>query len=276
MRIFKLIGMALLAIVLCMNFVSCSDDEPDSNKNQKHITQIIESFINSGEKRITTLEYDADGNLTGLDEDGEYYENITYSDNQISITCHDMVESLNGTWTNRSWTNKYYLNAGRIIQSEDGYDGDIYIYKYDDKNQLVEQIRKSKSGQELVVKYMWNNGNIIKYEFPVLNGGYVYASTIYTYTNIPSTKGLSLAGLHLRGGFYNNYTAEILYRKGYLGVYPKNLVSTFITYNNDNTEKINIALTYSFNNNGYMSNINAKNLIDEESDENCTVKVIWE
>ena len=29
MRNFKLIGMALLAIMLCMNFVSCSDDDKD-------------------------------------------------------------------------------------------------------------------------------------------------------------------------------------------------------------------------------------------------------
>lgn len=273
MRTFRLIGMALLAIVLCINFVSCSDDEElDSNKSQKNITQIIESY-NSGEKRITTLEYDADGNLIGLDEGGEYYETITYSDNQISITIHDMG-SMNGPWTN-----KYYLNAGRIIQSEDGYNGDVYIYKYDEKKQLIEQTEKSKYGTDKVTKYTWNNGNIIKCEYPKnenLNGDYEYTSTIYAYTDIPSTKGFSLAGLQLQGGFDNYYTAEILYQKGYFGVYPKNLVSTYINYNNDNTEESNIVLTYSFNNEGYISNINVKNLIDKESEENGTIKVNWE
>ena len=33
MRNFKLIGMALLAIVLCVNFVSCSDDDKDIDVN---------------------------------------------------------------------------------------------------------------------------------------------------------------------------------------------------------------------------------------------------
>ena len=31
MRTFRLIGMALLAVVMCVNFASCSDDEDENN-----------------------------------------------------------------------------------------------------------------------------------------------------------------------------------------------------------------------------------------------------
>ena len=33
MKTFRLIGMALLAIVMCVNFTSCSDDEEEPSKN---------------------------------------------------------------------------------------------------------------------------------------------------------------------------------------------------------------------------------------------------
>ena len=32
MKTFRLIGMALLAVVMCMNFTSCSDDEEEQEK----------------------------------------------------------------------------------------------------------------------------------------------------------------------------------------------------------------------------------------------------
>ena len=46
MRTFRLIGMALLAVVMCVNFTSCSDDdEPSKNDdgvitNQKRLVEI--------------------------------------------------------------------------------------------------------------------------------------------------------------------------------------------------------------------------------------------
>ena len=46
MKTFRLIGMALLAIVMCVNFTSCSDDEEPSKNddgvitNQKRLMEI--------------------------------------------------------------------------------------------------------------------------------------------------------------------------------------------------------------------------------------------
>ena len=47
MKTFRLIGMALLAVVMCVNFVSCSDDDEEPIKNddgvitnQKQLMQI--------------------------------------------------------------------------------------------------------------------------------------------------------------------------------------------------------------------------------------------
>ena len=37
MKTFRLIGMALLAIVMCVNFASCSDDDEEEERNRyKH------------------------------------------------------------------------------------------------------------------------------------------------------------------------------------------------------------------------------------------------
>ena len=38
MKTFRLIGMALLAIVMCVNFTSCSDDEEPSKNDDGVIT----------------------------------------------------------------------------------------------------------------------------------------------------------------------------------------------------------------------------------------------
>ena len=59
MKTFRLIGMALLAVVMCENFTSCSDDDEESNGGKSKTLQIknaIETKIMScvkSAKKIT-------------------------------------------------------------------------------------------------------------------------------------------------------------------------------------------------------------------------------
>ena len=45
MKTFRLIGMALLAIVMCVNFASCSDDDEPS-KNDDGVIPIKNNLLN--------------------------------------------------------------------------------------------------------------------------------------------------------------------------------------------------------------------------------------
>ena len=58
MQTFRLIGMALLAIVMCVNFTSCSDDEEEPTKNddgiisnQKQLMQTTEEAMRANDGR---------------------------------------------------------------------------------------------------------------------------------------------------------------------------------------------------------------------------------
>ena len=79
MKTFRLIGMALLAVVTCLNFTSCSDDdneEPERNDdgivtNQKRLVRI---YSNNVGEYIHDFIYDSKGRLSTM-----FYYNYTYN-----------------------------------------------------------------------------------------------------------------------------------------------------------------------------------------------------
>ena len=59
MKTFRLIGMALLAVVMCVNFTSCSDDESDVDSNSIvgfwKIASYDDDFFGNEEVRLSFL-----------------------------------------------------------------------------------------------------------------------------------------------------------------------------------------------------------------------------
>ena len=77
MKTFRLIGMALLAIVMCVNFTSCSDDEEEPSKNDDGVITnqklLIElRMTNEDEVSITEYSYGSNGKLISATNTEQY------------------------------------------------------------------------------------------------------------------------------------------------------------------------------------------------------------
>lgn len=134
MRIFKLIGMALLAVVMSVNFTSCSDDdEPVKNDdgvitNQKQLVK-LKMTDEDGESVITEYSYDSKGKLLSANRIESNYSreyNITWGANKvIESTDEDAIT--------------YTLENGLITHTSDSDGGDLddTDFTYNANSQLV-------------------------------------------------------------------------------------------------------------------------------------------
>lgn len=94
MKTFKMIGIALMAVLMCVNFTSCSEDD-DLTKGEdglltsgKKLVKMVESW--EGETDLVwTFNYDNNGRLLkAVLEDSDTYD-ITWGDNKIVCKVND-------------------------------------------------------------------------------------------------------------------------------------------------------------------------------------------
>ena len=179
MKTFRLIGMALLAVVMCVNFTSCSDDDdPIKNDdgiitNQKKLMEIKETS-DDGYISIYTFSYDNQSRLTSIvdNEDG-------HSDNNI----------INFTWgnntiiaTKRGDARRTYTLSDNLVRKQQNNEGASKAFTYNSSNQLikVDETDERHSGDDCSYTYTWDNGKMIKHIYKENNSekSYVYE---YTY-----------------------------------------------------------------------------------------------
>lgn len=73
MKTFRLIGMAILAVVMSMNLVSCGDDDDSTEISEENLGQlIIGTWIQDGDDDVIVIK--SDGTVTWY-ADTTYYEN---------------------------------------------------------------------------------------------------------------------------------------------------------------------------------------------------------
>ena len=155
MRIFKLIGMALLAVVMSVNFTSCSDDdEPVKNDdgvitNQKQLVK-LKMTDEDGESVITEYSYDSKGKLLSANRIESNYSreyNITWGANKvIESTDEDAIT--------------YTLENGLITHTSDSDGGDLddTDFTYNANNQIV----KLQYDEEDYLSYTWQGEKLTK------------------------------------------------------------------------------------------------------------------
>ena len=179
MKTFRLIGMALLAVVMCVNFTSCSDDDdPIKNDdgiitNQKKLMEIKETS-DDGYISIYTFSYDNQSRLTSIvdNEDG-------HSDNNI----------INFTWgnntiiaTKRGDARRTYTLSDNLVRKQQNNEGASKAFTYNSSNQLikVDETDERHSGDDCSYTYTWDNGKMTKHIYKENNSekSYVYE---YTY-----------------------------------------------------------------------------------------------
>ena len=150
MKTFRFIGMALLALVMCVNFASCSDDdEPSKNDdgvitNQKQLVELRMTY-EDGESVITEYSYDSKGKLLSANYDGRT-SSITWGANKI-------IESRAGSAIT------YTLENGLITHTSDSDGGDLdnIDFTYNANNQLV----KLQTGEDYV-SCIWQGEKLTK------------------------------------------------------------------------------------------------------------------
>lgn len=218
MRTLRLIGMAIVAVIMCVNFTACSDDDDDEEQGGgttggKRLISVIwenkqEGYSDTEESKY---EYDAQGRVskeTYTTSDGDYEtRNYTYSDSKITVTT---------VWEGKvAETETYILNKGVVVKYTQESNGNIGLtttYEYDNDNRLKSISRSiNEEGAEQVI---WENDNITKIE-----------GSTYTYTDIPVSKGYNS---------YHNIDA-MLYKQGYFGKCSAHLIKTETRYGETDT-----------------------------------------
>jgi YD repeat-containing protein len=227
MKTLRLIGSVIMAIMISMNFIACSDDDDDKNPNDKRLIRVEDS-----EGYTEVYKYDGMGRVSEyqLIEEGVVDDVYTYvyTDNKIAV---------NNTHGDDNIT--YTLKNGRIVSADRG-NGSQYSFKYDNDNQLIE----IKDNEGYVRSFTWNDNNIVKLVRTTEFGG--------TYTDDMPSTNIPYRFLGTEIPFYDGIFDNALFMSGYLGKCCKNLPSSMRDFGN---------VDYQIDNNGH---INA--MIDEDGD----------
>ncbi|MBO1694296.1 DUF4595 domain-containing protein [Bacteroides uniformis] len=158
MKTFRFIGMALLAVVMSMNFTSCSDDdEPSKNDdgvitNQKQLVELRMTY--EDEVSITEYSYDSNGKLVSATNTEQYDGNTHTSTYTVTWGANKIIESRNGEAIT------YTLENGLITHTSDSDGGDLdnTDFTYNANNQLV----KLQYDEEDYLSYTWQGEKLTK------------------------------------------------------------------------------------------------------------------
>ena len=169
MRISRLLGMAIAAIILCVGFASCSSDdngEEDNGGGTVTTGKLLRSMTKKdGHSTYTsTFIYNANKQLTSATSgyDGERI-NATWSDNSI------IVETI-ASWKEEPAT--FSLEKGIVISTITGSDAETLTY--DSSNHLT------KISGYTNCTWSWTNGNISQFSYLDNGETLTYICTYYT------------------------------------------------------------------------------------------------
>lgn len=183
MKTFRLIGMALLAVVMCLNFTSCSDDdneEPERNDdgivtNQKRLVRIysngsgeyINDFIYDSKGRLSTMFYYnntynytwGDGTITEIEEynNGRDQKTTTFSINRNN----NLIRSLHEQNHNATFS---YNSSNQLIELKDVYSTRCTFTW--EKDRIVKVVENYKDNHDITIEYTYS-GKSCKGYFPL-------------------------------------------------------------------------------------------------------------
>ena len=233
------------------------------NQFGKTLHEYSSTFEYDNEKRVTAIYY-ADGKTATID----------YSPNQIIATI--IETDFHGTTVN-VWT--MTLENDRVVRDEWVKNGklyEIYLYTYDDSDQLIHIERQvpDESGRNMIYDIEWTDGQPIHCQETWVNGKYL-ATHEYIYTTIEDQ---TLANYYVTPFCYmDNLKDELfplLYCHNYYGkrhIYlPQGHKQTYSIYRGEDTTKEGWTNTfeYTMDSNGRVNQIN-------DGDGN-TVTLIWD
>ena len=142
MKTFKLIGMALLAVVMSISFIACSSDNDDNKETTTSLsgtTWKVVSVDNDDEEEFdgwagSTATFNADGTVTFKPATGWNYTRWTLSDNTLKIVlgtkaADDYIEgTLSISGTSASW-NCYWADVDGKWTNKDKTHAVVHLQK---------------------------------------------------------------------------------------------------------------------------------------------------
>ena len=230
MKTFRFIGMALFAVLLCVNFVACggSDDTPKIEKEEHVVTdekKLIEmkDVSSDGGTGQMIFTYDSRGRLISKKGGVTGDTNYTWGDKMI------MAEDYWGV-------NTYTLNSKNLVDNVKNSDLESVYFTYNSENQMV------AFGD--YVKYHWENGKLV---IRTLDNDYYFEELTYTYSE-KTCKGY----FPLYAYYYFDDAYEIsLVHPELFGLRSSKLPTQIRTKDENGVENIE-TFTYTFYDDGYI------------------------
>ncbi len=181
MKTFRLIGMALVAVLMCLSFTSCDkDDNPENNENDTNQKKLVKLVITEEENGKTNggmmyaFTYDSKGRVVS----------ISMTEGINSSTQYTYTESY--TWNGNTIVEKYKDNTttytlntdGMVIKSAYSSGDDVFTYNslnhlntiQDDDETRTLSWDKDKLTEVVTQGYDGNYKNIYSYSGKTCNG----------------------------------------------------------------------------------------------------------
>lgn len=237
MKTFRLIGMALLAVVMCLNFTSCSDDdneEPERNDdgivtNQKRLVRI---YCNSGGEYIHDFIYDSEGRVSTLFYDNNTY-NYTWGDGTIIetpkkeqdkyITTHSLNRNNNLIRSSRkeSSSDTYtYNSSNQLIELKMTWFSITNTFTWE-KDKITKVIERNGNNDVTTFEYIYSGksckGYLPVYDIFIKEG--VLGNLIYAHPELMGLRCTQLPDQRIQRTSYHEYTEKYTYtfdKDGYI------------------------------------------------------------
>ena len=253
MKTFRFIGMALFAVLMCVNFASCSssDDDPTEEKEESEVVvsgkKLVKMVAESEDwKESRTFSYDDNGRLIKAIEIDEYEygsSNHTYQfiwgDDVVKVNCED------------GYSYTFTLTNGLIQSCDDGT-----IFTYNKSNRLIKWEEPGYKSAETTTA-IWDGDKLMS----MTNSD----GDDYTFTYEKSCKKGYFP--FLGSMIYDEFGGLFYVHPELVGARSTQLPATeTCRYGNEiETE----TFTYEFDNEGYISKIIIK--LTDGSIETCTI-----
>ncbi len=149
MKTFRLIGMALIAVMLCVNFTACNGPKTSEDGiviNQKRIVAIKAGSELDQESNSVEFAYDSKGRLVRVQE-GQSITTFTWNDKTI------IAEERDGKYSTHL---SYVRNANGMVECYES-DNDVIgtsVYTYDSFNRMCEDKNSSLMSSILTCRWV--------------------------------------------------------------------------------------------------------------------------
>lgn len=258
MKTFRTIGLTLAAVLMCVNFTACEedDDEPAQNNKSKKLVEIkmVSNEDDYTETMTFKFSYDENNRLVSCEHyDEENYisvRNYTWEGNTISEDCY-----LIGDCHSRLL---YKLENGLIKSISDvdvnGATDEITELTYNSDNRIIEFNIENKA----IERYTWENNKITSY---------VVEGEMGTPTPCPISYNDKTCNGHIPLFWLVSDLGELVYTNPELFGLKLNALPSKVEHL-DEDEYFD---SYTFDSDGYVKSFTVYNTI-----ENCTVTLKWE